>query len=145
MTRDAFGPNLRRLRVKKGISLEQIARTTRIPAELLVDLERNDFSAWPSGIYARAYVRQYALVVGADPEGVVDDFCRHFPEGDRRAERLVREHAEIVGHDLAWRDDLPEGGLSDRRGAAPAPAPGPMSPSPLSALFLRLRRVLGRA
>jgi len=104
--KDAFGPNLRRLRIQRGISLETIAAATKISIDLLSGLERNDLSRWPSGIYARAYIRAYATQIGADPEGVVDSFCRWFPQGDRRAERVVRESAELVGHDLQWRDDL---------------------------------------
>ena len=28
--REAFGPNLRRLRIQRGVSLEQIAETTKV-------------------------------------------------------------------------------------------------------------------
>ncbi len=104
--RNAFGPNLRRIRIQHGISLDAIAVATKISPDLLAGLERNDFSRWPSGIYARAYVRAYAAEIGADPDAVVDDFCRWFPQGDRRAERVVREQAALVGHTLDWKDDL---------------------------------------
>ena len=117
--RDAFGPNLRRWRVRKGVSLDEIARQTRVAVDLWEGLERNDFSAWPSGIYARAYIREYAAAIGVDPDDTVDDFCRSFPQGDRRAERIVRGAADIVGHDLAWQDDVPRGTNGERR-AAPA-------------------------
>ena len=58
MSRQAFGPNLRRIRIQKGISIEQIATATKISGDLLSGLERNDFSRWPVGIYARAYERE---------------------------------------------------------------------------------------
>ena len=145
MSADAFGPNLRRLRLQKQISLEEIARKTNVPVELLAALEVNDFSAWPIGLFARAYVRQYAAAIGADPDETVNDFCRWFPEGDRRAEALVREHAAIVGHHLSWRDDLPPDG-QDRRAAAQPDDPAPHVPaSPVSALFIRVRRTLHKA
>ena len=79
MTLDAFGSNLRRIRLQRGISLTQIAESTKIAEDLLDGLERNDFSQWPTGIYARAWVRQYASAIGADAELTVDEFCRHFP------------------------------------------------------------------
>ena len=88
-------------------------------------LERNDFSRWPTGIYARSYVRDYAAAIGVDPESTVDDFCRWFPQGDRRAEREIRGQAQIVGHDnLEWRDAVPPvvKADGDRRGAAAASA-----------------------
>jgi transcriptional regulator with XRE-family HTH domain len=110
----AFGPNLRRIRVQRGVSLQQIAESTKVSPELWVGLERGDFSRWPTGLYARAYVRAYAEEIGADPDPIVDEFCRLFPNGDRRAERVVRGQAALVGHDLRWRDDL-VGSVTDER------------------------------
>jgi len=121
--REAFGPNLRRLRVKRGISLETIAAATKVHTDLWAGLERNDFSRWPAGIYARAYVRAYALEVGIDPDTTVDEFCRMFPNGDRRVVRVVREQAALVGHDLRWKDDLVGSVTDEKRSTPPAAAP----------------------
>jgi transcriptional regulator with XRE-family HTH domain len=118
--RDAFGPNLRRLRVQRGISLDQIAASTKVGVDLWSALEQNDFSQWPTGIYARAYVRAYAEELGIDADAIVEEFCRSFPAGDRRAERVIRGHAEIVGHDLRWRDDLVGSVTEERRSSARA-------------------------
>jgi transcriptional regulator with XRE-family HTH domain len=104
--REAFGPNLRRLRMQRSVTIEQIAAATKVSASLWSALERNDLSRWPTGIYARAYVRAYAVEIGVDPEATVDEFCRSFPTGDRRAGRVVREQAALIGHDLQWKDDL---------------------------------------
>jgi hypothetical protein len=111
-----FGPNLRRARIHHGVSLETVARETKVPIALWEGLEENNFVGWPTGIYARAYVREYAELIGVDPDETVNEFCRQFPQGDRRQAALLREHAEIVGHDLAWKDDLQ--GASDRRVSA---------------------------
>jgi len=132
--REAFGPNLRRIRVQRGISLERISEATKVSADFWVGLERNDFSRWPSGIYARAYVRAYAFEIGVDPEATVNEFCRWFPQGDRRAARVVKEQAAIVGHDLQWKDDLAPG-MVDRRAPAPVPQPDVLSPA-----LIRMRR-----
>jgi len=132
--REAFGPNLRRIRVQRGISLERISEATKVSADFWVGLERNDFSRWPSGIYARAYVRAYAFEIGVDPEATVNEFCRWFPQGDRRASRVVKEQAAIVGHDLQWKDDLAPG-MIDRRAPTPVPQPDVLSP-----VFTRMRR-----
>lgn len=122
--REAFGPNLRRLRIQHGITLQQIADETKVDIALWSGLEANDLSRWPKGIYARAHVREYAQLVGADPDATVDEFCRLFPHGDRRAERLIRGQAEIINHPLQWQEQVaPE---ADRRGGAPqAPKPQP--------------------
>lgn len=146
MTRDAFGPNLRRIRTQRGISLQQIAEATKVSEDLWAAFERNDLSRWPTGIFARAYVRQYAYAIGVDPDSTVDEFCRWFSQGDRRAERIVREHAEIVGHTLDW-TEATQAAEGDRRGVAARPRSGSFgpAPSPLASLFVRVRRALGKA
>lgn len=120
--REAFGPNLRRRRIQRGVTLDQIATSTKVSADLWSGLERNDFSRWPAGIYARAYVRAYAIEVGVDPDSTVDEFCRLFPHGDRRAERVVRQQAALLGHDLRWKDDL-VGSVTDEKRSVAAAAP----------------------
>ena len=113
--RDTFGPRLRSERERRSISLETIASVTKVSADLWDGLERNDFSRWPSGIFARAFVRDYARAIGLDEEAVLNEFCRLFPIGDRRASRLIQAQAQLIGHDLEYSDP---GGLpveGDRR------------------------------
>jgi transcriptional regulator with XRE-family HTH domain len=114
--RDTFGPRLRSERERRGISIETIASVTKVGAELWEGLERNDFSRWPTGIFARAFIRDYALAVGLDPDEVIDEFCRLFPIGDRRADRLIKAHGELIGHSVSLEPAMipPEG---DRRAA----------------------------
>jgi transcriptional regulator with XRE-family HTH domain len=128
--RDAFGPTLRRIRMQHGISINHIAEATKVSVDLWMGLERNDFSRWPTGIYARAYIREYATQIGVDPDQTVDEFCRRFPQGDRRAERLVRDHAALIGHESEYTDDLMPGIEEDRRAAAADP--GDRSGPPLA-------------
>jgi transcriptional regulator with XRE-family HTH domain len=146
--RDAFGPNLRRIRMQRGISVHDITAATNVSAALWEGLERNDLARWPTGIYARSYVRSYAKAIGVDPEATVDEFCRCFPHGDRRAEIVIRGHAEIIGHmDLQWRDHVPPAVADgDRRaGAEDAGPPGKAHSAPAAAfsqVFGRLRALL---
>jgi transcriptional regulator with XRE-family HTH domain len=104
--RDTFGPRLRSERERRGISLETIASVTNVGVELWQGLERNDFSRWPTGIFARAFVRDYARAVGIDAEDVVDEFCRLFPVGDRRTSRVIRAQAELIGQPPGYQDDV---------------------------------------
>jgi transcriptional regulator with XRE-family HTH domain len=113
---EQFGLRLRREREKRGISLGDLAGATKVSVDLWVGLERNDLSRWPSGIFARAFVRDYARVIGLDPDAVVDEFCRQFPIADRRTSRIVQAQAELIGHKaegLELAEPLPAG--RDRR------------------------------
>jgi cytoskeletal protein RodZ len=127
---ETFGPRLRRERERRGISLETLAVLTNVSVELWIGLERNDLSKWPRGIFARAFVRDYARAIGLDANEVVDDFCRLYPLGDRRAMNLIRAQAELIGHEPEYKDDpalIP--GRVDRRAVADAaPEAPPSSP-----------------
>jgi cytoskeleton protein RodZ len=63
---ETFITRLRRHRERNRIPLEAISRDTRVKLELLEGLEKNDLSAWPRGLYARAYIRAYAAAIGLD-------------------------------------------------------------------------------
>ncbi len=117
--RESFGPRLRAERERRGISLETIASVTKVGADLWDGLERNDFSRWPSGIFARAFVRDYARAIALDSDEVVNEFCRLFPIGDRRVSRLIQAQAQLIGHDLAFAEPgaIPPSG--DRRAPRP--------------------------
>jgi transcriptional regulator with XRE-family HTH domain len=141
-SREAFGPNLRRRRMREGITLEDLARHTRVSVELWDAMERNDFSRWPFGIQARAFVREYAVAIGVDPCETVNDFCRLFPQGDRRTKPLLRGAAALVGHALEWQDELPPHVPVDRRRrAVPLPADPTDGENPDDRLLSRVSRV----
>src|SRR5205809_7082190 len=74
-----FGKKLREARERRGITLREIADTTKISVSALEALERNDISRLPGGIFSRAFVRSYAAEVGVDPEQTVRDFLSQFP------------------------------------------------------------------
>ena len=73
-----FGGKLRLARERRGISVRQIAASTKIPAAVLEALERNDVSKLPGGIFSRAFVRSYAIEVGLDPDATVHEFLERF-------------------------------------------------------------------
>lgn len=73
-----FGGNLRLARERRGISVRQIAASTKISVAALEALERNDVSKLPGGIFSRAFVRSYALEVGLDPDATVHEFLERF-------------------------------------------------------------------
>ena len=73
------GARLREAREKRGVSLRQIANTTRISVMSLEALERSDLSRLPGGIFTRAFIRTYAQEVGLDPDRIVQDFIAELP------------------------------------------------------------------
>ena len=112
---EIFVGRLRRHRERNRISLDDISRDTRIKRELLEALERNDLSAWPRGLYARAYMRAYCSAIGVDTIDAVEEFCRLYPQGDRRVQGTIQEIASIVASPSEYRDEFKH--EVDRRGA----------------------------
>ncbi len=56
--------DLRKFRQGRGISLEQIAESTKISMRFLRAIEDEDFSQLPGGIFNTSYLRQYAAATG---------------------------------------------------------------------------------
>jgi cytoskeletal protein RodZ len=84
-----FGGQLRQARERRGVSLRQIAASTKISAAALEALERNDISKLPGGIFSRAFVRSYAVEVGLDPDQTVREFLDRFQEEPAPADVAV--------------------------------------------------------
>jgi transcriptional regulator with XRE-family HTH domain len=136
---EEFGVRLRREREKRGIGLDALAATTKVSVDLWVGLERNDLTRWPSGIFARAFVRDYARAIGLDADAVVDEFCRQFPLADRRTSRIVQAQGELIGHKVQGIElagPLPTGRerrKSPRTAPSVAPPPSVYAPRVLAA------------
>jgi cytoskeletal protein RodZ len=63
--------NLAALRLRNGLTLEEIASATRISLRFLEAIEAEDFAKLPGGVYAMSYLRQYCRAVGYDEAAVL--------------------------------------------------------------------------
>jgi transcriptional regulator with XRE-family HTH domain len=77
---ESFGARLRQRRERQRITLATIAEQTKIKASLLEELERDDVSHWPVGIFRRAFVRSYAQAIGLEPAVILEEFLAHHPD-----------------------------------------------------------------
>ncbi len=103
---EMFVTRLRRHRTRSRVSIEEIAANLRIRPDLLEGLERNNLAGWPRGLYSRAWIRAYALAVDLDPIDTVEEFCRLFPQGDRRTGGTIQGIASIVASSSGYRDEF---------------------------------------
>jgi transcriptional regulator with XRE-family HTH domain len=65
---------LRSARELAGLSLEDLAATTRIRREALQAIERGEFDRLPGDFYIRAFLRTYAREVHLPPDEIVGDY-----------------------------------------------------------------------
>jgi cytoskeletal protein RodZ len=59
------------IRRNRGISLEQIAESTKISIRSLEAIEQGDFRKLPGGIYDTSYIRQYARAIEYDESALI--------------------------------------------------------------------------
>jgi cytoskeletal protein RodZ len=77
-----LGRTLQEARLRQGLSVEDLARTTRIREHYLLALERDDVAALPGVFFYRSYARQYAQVLGLDLALVNDQLPPAHPNDD---------------------------------------------------------------
>ena len=79
---DKYAEELREAREKKGITLQQMAAKTRIDIKFLEAIDNGNFSFLPE-LYVKAFLKQYAMVVGLDEKETVERY------DDAKAGKLV--------------------------------------------------------
>jgi transcriptional regulator with XRE-family HTH domain len=145
-----LGSYLRELRESRGVSLEEIARTTRIGKGHLEALEADEFGALPAPVFVKGFVRAYCRELQV-PD---DEALRRFGEvlghpgaadhpGQARAARRAGGHRStlvvtavllvaLAGAVVLLSGRPPAPGPADPLPATPAPAPvaGPPPPPP---------------
>jgi cytoskeletal protein RodZ len=81
MTEEKSVLGLATIRQNRGISLEQIAETTKIGVRSLDAIERGDFQKLPGGIYSTSYIRQYARAIDYDEIALLEFYHRETGAG----------------------------------------------------------------
>jgi cytoskeletal protein RodZ len=70
--RGSLGAWLRQQREARGVSLRDIADASKISLRYLEALERDRFDILPAPVFAKGFLREYARVVGLDPDEAVN-------------------------------------------------------------------------
>lgn len=76
----SLGERLREERVRRGLTLEQLASQTKIGSAMLAAIEAEDFDRLPGGFFARSFVRQYARALGLAETEIDAEMARLMPE-----------------------------------------------------------------
>src|SRR2546428_8274257 len=92
---ETLGQYLCHMRAQKGVSLEDIAKATRIDPRYLQAVEQNDFSHLPRAeIFAKAYVKAYARCLSLEEAEVM----RRFAESPGDLAAYASRRAEARSH-----------------------------------------------
>ena len=87
----AFGDKLRREREMRGITLAEIAESTKISKRNLQALEDEQFNLLPGGIFNRGFVRSYARFLGLNEEETVADYVAASNEQEPPSDKFPLE------------------------------------------------------
>lgn len=87
-------------REKRGLSIEDAAHETRIPAQRLRYLESGNIAAFGSMTYARSFIRQYSEFLEVDSTSMLEGL----PEGVLGGERDYRYLTQTQGQWLRERE-----------------------------------------
>src|SRR5690348_37429 len=71
----SFGDKLKREREMRGVTLDEIAESTKIARRHLEALETEDFASLPGGVFNKGFVRAYARFIGIDEDEAVADYA----------------------------------------------------------------------
>jgi len=71
----SFGDKLKREREMRGVTLDEIADSTKIARRHLEALESEDFGFLPGGVFNKGFVRAYARFIGIDEDQAVADYA----------------------------------------------------------------------
>jgi transcriptional regulator with XRE-family HTH domain len=96
-----LGSRLRAHRERRGITIAALAESIKVKQSLLDELERNDVSRWPPGIYGRALVREYAKSIGLPADDVVQQFVQLFSGSKQRPDIVTLSERKWEGADIA--------------------------------------------
>jgi cytoskeletal protein RodZ len=69
-----FGEELRRERLIRDVSLEEISAATKISIRLLTALESSDLSRLPAPVFTRGFIRAYSRHLGLDADEMVNAY-----------------------------------------------------------------------
>ncbi|GLI07153.1 XRE family transcriptional regulator [Paenibacillus tyrfis] len=75
-----LGQLLRKARVEKKISLEDLQETTKIRKRYLEAIEDGNYKVLPGNFYVRAFIKSYAEAVGLDPNEVLNMYQNVIPQ-----------------------------------------------------------------
>ena len=98
---EGFGAKLRRERLLRQISLEEISEATKIRRSLLQALEEENYKALPEEIFIRGFIMAYAEHLGIDGSQIVDRYIAQvaapavMDEEEEQVHRWVKHSSRV--------------------------------------------------
>ena len=89
-----FGSHLKHEREMRGISLEEIAASTKIQIRYLQALENNQFDQLPGTVFIKGFVRSYAKTIGCNADDLISAYDESIGSPQQDADQIERDLAD---------------------------------------------------
>jgi cytoskeletal protein RodZ len=86
------GQRLAQERIKKGLSIDEVAKATKIQKKFILALERGEYKKLPSSAYIQGFIKNYAEFLNLPKREILALFRREFDE---------REFLEVLPESFA--------------------------------------------
>lgn len=119
-----FGQKLAAAREQRGLSIEDAAHETRIPAHRLRLLEAGNFAGFGSMTYARSFIRAYSDFLGVDCTAIIQELPEGVLGGENDYRYLTRSYGAWLRERAAYSERVtaPAAGNRVRTIKSPVPA-----------------------
>lgn len=91
------GRRLRVIRQARGLGVDQIAAEMRLRTSTIESLERDDYDGLPSPVFVIGYIRNYARILGVDPDPLLAAYDQAMPGRDTHRPRIANAQQRQVG------------------------------------------------
>jgi cytoskeletal protein RodZ len=126
-----IGSRLKTAREERGLTLRDVADSTKISMSALKSIEHNDFDRLPGGLYRRSYLQAFAAAVGLNAAELTRDYRARFepapapvvaPAAEGGLMGRLRAHARLAAATMALGGVAISGLLVSRSEPAPLEA-----------------------
>lgn len=98
-----LGETLRKAREAKGLSLAQVEEETKILHTYLQALENEEFKRLPAPVYAKGFLKNYAIYLGLDPQQVLSLYSAStIPVAAEQPFAMLDESLKPAGVRFLW-------------------------------------------
>ncbi len=131
-----IGSRLKSAREKRGLTLRDVADSTKISMSALKSIELNDFDRLPGGLYRRSYLQAFAGAVGLDGAELTREYRARFepaPVPEAPPAATVGFVGRLRAHGRLAAATMTLTGVAIAGLLVPRPEPAPLETRPMTA------------
>jgi len=93
---DGFGFILKSARTGKNLSISEVARDLRLDEKFILAIEGEDYTQLPVPAFVCGYIRNYAKLMGLQPEALIADYKKGSKNEDMEPELKISKQKKLT-------------------------------------------------